>query len=143
VTTRTWLPGCLLLLGLAGCDSLPAEPAATPEPAVAALEPGPATQQVDSLAARLDAGEPVEDREFARALAPFEKARFDSWAEVDLLRLLTAFQHLRTSLVTRYRIEDQICADDSWVRYSLCDPGYPCVASVQLSELHCLWYLSH
>jgi hypothetical protein len=126
----------VIQLSLVGCEGQPVAPAA-PVP-----DPAAATEQVEALAARLDAGE-VPQPEFDRTLAPFARAPFERWPEGDVLRAVSSFQRLRTSLVSRYQINDELCAEDSFVRYSLCDTGYPCVAAVQVAELHCLWYVSH
>ncbi len=126
----------LVLVLAAACAQVDQEPAPPPDPAVL-------THDVEVLASRLDDGADVEAPEFTHTLAPFESAAFDRWPEPQLEHLVSSFQRLRTSLISRYRIVDQICNDDSWVRYSLCQTGYPCVAQVQLAELHCLWYLAH
>jgi hypothetical protein len=126
----------VLQLSLLGCDGPPAAPDAP------VADPAVATAQVEALATRLAAGE-VAQPEFDRTLAPFTGARFERWPEPEVLRAVSSFQRLRTALVTRYEIDDQLCADDSFVRYSLCETGYPCVAAVQVAELHCLWYVSH
>ena len=114
------------------------DPAQTPPP-----DPAVLTHDVDMLAARVADGADVGDHEFGHTLAPFENESFDRWPERELGELISSFQRLRTSLVSRYHIVDPICTDDSWVRYSLCEPGYPCVAAVQLAELHCLWFVAH
>jgi hypothetical protein len=124
-----------LAMAVAGCAEMDA---GTPAPDPAAL-----TQGVEVLSSRLDDGADVDQAEFDQTLAPFEKTTFSGWPEPQLLQLVSSFQRLRSSLVTRYRIIDPVCADDSWVRYSLCEPGYPCVAEVQLAELHCLWFVAH
>ncbi len=126
----------VIQLSLIGCGRGPADPDAQ------VTDPAAATEQVEALAARLDAGD-VAQPEFDHTLAPFARAPFERWPEGDVLRAVSSFQRLRTSLVSRYRIDDQLCADDSFVRYSLCETGYPCVAAVQVAELHCLWYVSH
>jgi hypothetical protein len=129
-------PAVAFFLVAWGCAEIdPAPPAAEPDPTAL-------TREVDVLSSRVEGGE-VDAAEFDRTLAPFETAAFDRWPEPQLEELVSSFQRLRTSLVTRYQIVDPICTDDSWVRYSLCQTGYPCVAAVQLAELHCLWFVSH
>ena len=147
----TW--GLATALALTACDGVPGPdpappaapaPAAGPADAPTDLEsPIAAAGEVVALATRLDQGEDVTATDFAITLAPFHKARFERWAEEDVERVVSSFQTLRNALVSRYQIQDPICAEDSWVRYSQCEPSYPCVASVQLAELHCLWFVAN
>jgi hypothetical protein len=132
---RWSLAGLGLLLLAGGCGDLDAPP---PPP-----DPATLTRDVDALAARIDQGADVQAAEFSRTLAPFETTPFDRWPEGQLEHLVSSFQHLRAVLISRYRIVDEVCTDDSWVRYSLCQTGYPCVVQVQLAELNCLWYVGH
>jgi hypothetical protein len=126
---------------LSACDSLTPEESQTD--AATPVDPAAATQDVDSLATMLDQGVDVTAAQFRSTLDPFQRVHFESWPSGDVERLVSSFQRLRSSLVERYRIQDPICSDDSFVRYSLCEPGYACVAAVQLAELQCLWFVSH
>jgi hypothetical protein len=120
------------------CDSGPPAPPPGPEP-----DPGLSVLRVERLAARMDEGSEIDHAEFTEALGPLARATFKRWPEPELLRLVVSFQRLRASMIARFQIKDQLCAEDSLVRRQLCEAGYPCVASVQLAELNCLWFVSH
>jgi hypothetical protein len=140
VPTRRPLPGLIAALGLlaGACDSQAPAPPAEPEP-----DPQLSIVRVERLAGRMSDGVAIAHAEFTETLGPLHRAPFKRWPEPELLRLVASFQHLRTTMIARFKIEDQLCAEDSFVRYQLCEAGYPCVAAVQLAELNCLWFVSH
>jgi hypothetical protein len=122
-------------LALAACDHGAPEPGPTPDP-------GAEVDGVDRLAERLRRAEEVSAADFDRTLAPLRQVRFELWPPVELKRLLSSFNVLRTSLIDRFDIADEICVDDSWTIYSTCETGDPCLAWVMLAELRCLWWLA-
>jgi len=124
---------CLAVLAAPACEDAPPP-----------LEPASAIAEVERLTERLDGGTEVTRNDLDRTLEPFRHPGLASWPEPDLERLAGALLRLKNALVARYQIADEhgLCTEDSWVLYSTCGPGYACLASVELRELRCLWWLS-
>jgi hypothetical protein len=108
------------------------------------LEPARAIGAVERLTGQLAGGSDVSRVDLDGALVPLRSPALEGWPDVDLQRLLTALAGLKRALVARYRISDEngLCTEDSWVSYADCEPGYACLARVEVGELRCLWWLS-
>jgi hypothetical protein len=134
--TPTLLP---VLLAAAALACAGADP---PAPAAVVKAPAEAIRDLDRFTDRLGAGAAVTDPEFQATMEPFAGSVLASWSEDQVASASSSLNRLRTALLARYRVSGPQCAEDGLIRYSICGDGYLCVASAQVTEVRCLWFLS-